>query len=114
MGRSKLRIAVVGIRFGAEFVPIYQRHPDVGEVVLCDTNLERLNEVGDRFGVRRRFTDVDALLAAPDIDAVHLLTPVLLHAQLGAERDHFVRNLHHANAGEGIDAFINKRPAQYR
>ena len=39
---------------------------------------------------------------------------VLLHAQLGAERDHFVRNLHHANAGEGIDAFMNKRPAQYR
>lgn len=41
-------------------------------------------------------------------------TTGLLHAQLGAERDHFVRNLHHANAGEGIDAFINKRPAHYR
>lgn len=39
---------------------------------------------------------------------------VLLHAQLAAERDHFVRNLHHANAGEGIDAFVNKRPARYR
>jgi hypothetical protein len=39
---------------------------------------------------------------------------VPLHAQLGSERDHFVRNLHHANAGEGIDAFINKRPASYR
>ena len=39
---------------------------------------------------------------------------VPLHAQLGAERDHFVRNLHHGNAGEGIDAFINKRPAHYR
>ncbi len=37
-----------------------------------------------------------------------------LHAQLAAERDHFVRNLHHANAGEGIAAFLGKRPAQYR
>ena len=37
-----------------------------------------------------------------------------LHAQLTAERDHFVRNLHHANAGEGIAAFMEKRPAQYR
>lgn len=37
-----------------------------------------------------------------------------LHAQLSAERDHFVRNLHHHNAGEGINAFIEKRPAQYR
>jgi enoyl-CoA hydratase/carnithine racemase len=37
-----------------------------------------------------------------------------LHTQLGAERDHFVRNLHHANAGEGIAAFLDKRPALYR
>lgn len=39
---------------------------------------------------------------------------VTLHAQLAAERDHFVRNLHHANAGEGIAAFLEKRPASYR
>ncbi|WP_137920096.1 oxepin-CoA hydrolase, alternative type [Hydrogenophaga sp. 2FB] len=37
-----------------------------------------------------------------------------LHVQLDAERDHFVRNLHHANAGEGIAAFLEKRPANYR
>ncbi|MDO9437502.1 oxepin-CoA hydrolase, alternative type [Hydrogenophaga sp.] len=39
---------------------------------------------------------------------------VPLHTQLGAERDHFVRNLHHANAGEGIAAFLEKRTANYR
>jgi len=39
---------------------------------------------------------------------------VPLHTQLAAERDHFVRNLHHANAGEGIAAFMAKRPASYR
>lgn len=37
-----------------------------------------------------------------------------LHEQLRAERDHFVRNLHHANAGEGIAAFLEKRSANYR
>ena len=37
-----------------------------------------------------------------------------LHQQLGLERDHFVRNLHHANGGEGMAAFLAKRPAQYR
>jgi enoyl-CoA hydratase/carnithine racemase len=37
-----------------------------------------------------------------------------LHQQLGHERDHFVRNLHHPNGGEGISAFLAKRPAQYR
>lgn len=41
-------------------------------------------------------------------------TTTALHAQLAAERDHFVRNLHHPNAGEGIAAFLEKRPAHYR
>ncbi|MDB5967201.1 MAG: Enoyl-CoA hydratase [Polaromonas sp.] len=37
-----------------------------------------------------------------------------LSQQLASERDHFVRNLHHANGGEGIDAFLTKRTPQYR
>lgn len=37
-----------------------------------------------------------------------------LNQHLKQERDHFVRNLHHANGGEGIAAFLEKRPARYR
>jgi enoyl-CoA hydratase/carnithine racemase len=36
-----------------------------------------------------------------------------LSAQLDAERDHFVRNLHHPNGGIGIQAFLNKAIPQY-
>lgn len=82
MSQPQICIAVTGLRFGAEFVPIYQRHPNVREVVLCDQDPNRLNEVGDRFGIRRRFTDFDALLDAPDLDAVHLVTPLFTHAAL--------------------------------
>lgn len=81
MKNDKICIAVVGLHFGAEFVPIYQRHPDVGEVVLCDMNADRLNEVGDRFGIRRRYMDLEEILNLPDVDAVHLLTPFLLHCE---------------------------------
>jgi enoyl-CoA hydratase/carnithine racemase len=38
---------------------------------------------------------------------------VSLHAHLAAERDHFVRNLHHPNAGIGIAAFLAKSKPQY-
>jgi enoyl-CoA hydratase/carnithine racemase len=31
-----------------------------------------------------------------------------LNQQLARERDHFVKNLHHPNAGLGIGAFLNK------
>ncbi len=37
-----------------------------------------------------------------------------LNQQFDQERDHFVRNLHHSNGGEGIDAFLSKRKPQYR
>jgi enoyl-CoA hydratase/carnithine racemase len=34
-------------------------------------------------------------------------------AQLAAERDHFLDNLFHANGAEGIQAFLEKRPARF-
>ncbi len=37
-----------------------------------------------------------------------------LSQQMASERQHFVVNLHHANGGEGIDAFLNKYPPHYR
>ena len=37
-----------------------------------------------------------------------------LSEQLASERGHFVRNLHHANGGEGIEAFLQKRAPKYR
>jgi len=36
-----------------------------------------------------------------------------LARQLASERDHFVRNLHHANAGIGIEAFLARRKPDY-
>jgi enoyl-CoA hydratase/carnithine racemase len=33
---------------------------------------------------------------------------------LALERDHFVNNLHHANAGVGISAFLNKEKPSYK
>jgi enoyl-CoA hydratase/carnithine racemase len=36
-----------------------------------------------------------------------------LNAQLARERDQFVKNLHHNNAGIGIAAFLNKQKPQY-
>ena len=36
-----------------------------------------------------------------------------LSAHLASERDYFVKNLHHANAGAGIAAFLDKRTPHY-
>ena len=78
---SGLTIAVVGVgSFGMTFVPIYQSHPDVARVIVCDPDAERLEKVAELFGVRETLPDLASVLGRPDIDAVHLITPMQLHA----------------------------------
>jgi predicted dehydrogenase len=79
---NKLHVAVVGLGFGAEFVPIYLDHPDVASVTICDQNEQRVQAVGERFNIpaQRRFADVAEVIAAPDIDAVHLVSGIPDHA----------------------------------
>ena len=71
---------VVGLRFGADFAPIYARHPDVERVGLCDTDAAALDRVGDSLGIADRFGSLDEVIASGRYDAVHLTTPVPFHA----------------------------------
>ena len=54
--------AIVGLGFGAEFIPIHQAHPNLNLVAVCRRNEEELNEVADRFGIAKRYVDYDELL----------------------------------------------------
>jgi len=79
--KEKVRVALVGLGFGAEFIPIYLHHPNVESLVICDANRAILDVAGDKFEVSQRTTELGAILEATDIDAVHLVTPIPLHAQ---------------------------------
>jgi len=79
---DKIRVAVVGLGFGAEFLPIYQRHPDAELWGICQRSEDQLNEIGDQFGVARRFSSYEELLRQPDLDAVHINTPIAAHAPM--------------------------------
>lgn len=79
--QKPVRVAIIGLGFGAEFIPIYQAHPHAEMAAICQRNEERLNAVGDAFGVAKRYTDYAELLQDPDIDAVHINTPIPDHAE---------------------------------
>ena len=79
--RKGIRVALVGLGFGAEFVPIYLHHPDVASLTICDASAQIVNAVGDKFLVSQRATDFQQILNSDEIDAVHLVTPIPLHAQ---------------------------------
>jgi predicted dehydrogenase len=75
-----VRVAIVGLGFGAEFIPIYQRHPNAEMYAICRRDGKALADCGDRFGVTVRYTDYEQLLADPQIDAVHINSPIADHA----------------------------------
>ena len=81
MSDRTINIAIVGLGFGAEFIPIYQRHPQANMYAICQRTESALHEVGDRFGVDKRYADYDELLEDGEIDAVHINTPIPNHAE---------------------------------
>lgn len=82
---KKYRVAMVGLGFGAEFIPIYQRHP-LGQVeAICRRNESELNAVGDRFGIAKRYTKFEQVLADKDIDFVHINSPIPDHGWMSIE-----------------------------
>jgi predicted dehydrogenase len=75
-----INVAIIGLGFGAEFIPIYQRHPLANMYAVCQRNPDKLKQVADAFKIEARYTDYDELLKDPAIDAVHINTPIQNHA----------------------------------
>ncbi len=79
---TRFRAALVGLGFGAEFIPIYQRHPDAEMYAICQRSKQKLDQIGDAFGIERRFQSYEELLKDPDVDFVHINTPIPDHAAM--------------------------------
>lgn len=74
-----VNIAVVGLGFGEDFLPIYAAHPNVGAIAVVDPSESRLRDVGERHGIADRYTSYEAMLADERWDAVHIVAPVAFH-----------------------------------
>ena len=77
---TKINIAIVGLGFGAEFIPIYQKHPNANMYAICQRTKSKLDEIGNAFGIEKRYTDFAELLKDPRVDAVHINSPIHNHA----------------------------------
>lgn len=75
-----MKIGVLGGgSFAREFVPLFQAHPDVSEVVLAEVMPERRQAVAAEFGLERAVASLEQLCAT-DVDAVAIFTQRWLHA----------------------------------
>jgi len=81
MTDKKINIGIIGLGFGKEFIPIYQQHPNGGEIAICTRREAQLNEIGDQFNIAPalRYTDYQEMLENETLDAIHVVTPVMDH-----------------------------------
>ena len=56
MSDKKMKVSIVGLGFGAEFIPIYQAHANAEIHSICQRTESKLNEIGDQFNIERRHT----------------------------------------------------------
>ena len=77
---NKLRVAIVGLGFGSEFIPIYQQHPEAEMYAVCRRNKAELEACGEKFKIAKRYTTFEEVLKNPNIDAVHINSPIAEHA----------------------------------
>jgi predicted dehydrogenase len=75
------KLGIVGAgQFSKCFIPLFQAHPFVDEVVLADIHEDRCEKYAKAFGLKQTFPSLDELLKS-DIDAVAIFTQRHLHGE---------------------------------
>jgi predicted dehydrogenase len=82
MSSKKFNVAVVGLGFGAEFIPIHQAHPNANMYAISRRDEAELNRIGDALGVEKRYAKYEDVLADSKVDFVHINSPIEDHARM--------------------------------
>jgi len=82
MSRHRLGIAIIGGGFMADVHSRAARSAGEHVVGLTSSTPERSRAAAERVGADRAFDNVDALLADPAVDVVHVVTPNATHHEL--------------------------------
>ena len=77
---EKVNVVLAGLGFGACFLPIYLDHPNVGTVGILDTNENRMQQLKAEYPNVILYHSLEEVLADASVDAVHLVTPIPMHA----------------------------------
>lgn len=78
---DKIGVVICGLQFGGAFVPIYRDHPDVKFIGLYDPDREHMLKTAEYFGIHRLYDSFEAVLDDPEVDAVHILSPIPAHEE---------------------------------
>jgi len=78
-----VKIAVVGGGYGAKVpLPVYRELDEFEPVAVWSRRGERARELAEETEAQLGTDDIEELLLAPGLEAVHVATPVSLHAEI--------------------------------
>lgn len=79
-----IKIGVVGCgAFSADFIRLFNNHPDVDEVAVADVFEERARSTAEKFGLKRYFLSLDDMLEnGSDLDSIAIFTQRHLHGPM--------------------------------
>jgi predicted dehydrogenase len=78
--RRKVKVGVIGLRFGSAFARIFSEHPDSELVAIADLEPEARNALAPVVPARRVYTAFEEVIGDREIEAVGVFTPAPLHA----------------------------------
>ncbi|NBR44220.1 MAG: gfo/Idh/MocA family oxidoreductase, partial [Synechococcaceae bacterium WB5_2B_268] len=73
---NQLKIGLAGLgRFGILHAKVLSSMANVELLAIAETRPEPLKEIGELYGVERRYKEAEELIKDPDLDAIVIVTP---------------------------------------
>lgn len=79
---KRLRVGVIGLGIGRMHIEGWRQHADVDVVAIADPDVERLEQIGDKFDIAARYPHAAEMLARERLDVVSICTPNKFHHAL--------------------------------
>lgn len=82
--KKRLNIGVVGCGAHAQIahLPFITKNTKCCLAAICDTDPRKIDHLGSKYGIKKRYLDFQEIVQDPDIDALVIATPNYLHVPM--------------------------------
>lgn len=84
MKKDIINIGIVGCGLHAQIahIPIFKKNTDCNLLAICDTDIRKLDYLGAKYNIPKKYEDFQAMVEDKEIDAVVIAPPNYLHAPM--------------------------------
>ncbi len=76
------KVGVIGLGMGRHHLRCFHEHPSSKVVAIADQEPQRLKEIGDQYGIKKRYSDGAEMIEKEKLDVVSIATPNKFHCPL--------------------------------